>query len=50
MKLSERTVKRLGEIITSNKGLSPYWGGPNDYPSSGPKLAAIMDLPRAPWG
>jgi hypothetical protein len=28
MKLSERTVKRLGEIITGDKGLSPYRGGP----------------------
>jgi len=28
MKISERTVKRLGEIITGDKGLSPYRGGP----------------------
>lgn len=28
MKISERTVKRLGEIITGDKGLSPYQGGP----------------------
>jgi hypothetical protein len=28
MKISERTVKRLGEIITGDKGISPYRGGP----------------------
>lgn len=28
MKISERTVKRLGEIITGDKGLSHYRGGP----------------------
>lgn len=28
MKISERTVKRLGEIITGDKGLSLYRGGP----------------------
>ena len=28
MKISERTVKRLGEIITGDKGLSPYRSGP----------------------
>jgi hypothetical protein len=28
MKISERTVKRLGEIITGAKGISPYRGGP----------------------
>src|SRR5215831_17803543 len=28
MKISERTLKRLGEIITGDKGLSPYRGGP----------------------
>ncbi len=28
MKLSERSIKRLGEIITGDKGLSPYRGGP----------------------
>jgi hypothetical protein len=26
MKISERTVKRLGEIITGDKGISPYLG------------------------
>jgi len=28
MKISERTVKRLGKIITGDEGLSPYRGGP----------------------
>jgi hypothetical protein len=28
MKISERTIKRLGEIITGDKALSPYRGGP----------------------
>jgi hypothetical protein len=28
MKLSERSMKRLGEIITGDKGLSSYGGGP----------------------
>ncbi len=28
MKISERTVKRLGEIITGDKGIPPYRGGP----------------------
>ena len=28
MKISERTVKRLGEIITGDKGIAPYRGGP----------------------
>jgi hypothetical protein len=28
MKISERTVKRLGEIITGDKGILPYRGGP----------------------
>jgi hypothetical protein len=28
MKISERTVKRLGEIITGDKALSPYRSGP----------------------
>jgi hypothetical protein len=28
MKISERTVKRLGEIITGDKSLSPYRSGP----------------------
>jgi Abortive infection C-terminus len=28
MKISERTIKRLGEIITGDKGLSPYRSGP----------------------
>jgi hypothetical protein len=28
MKISGRTVKRLGEIITGDKGVSPYRGGP----------------------
>ena len=28
MKISERTVKRLGEIITGDKGISSYRGGP----------------------
>lgn len=28
MKLSERSIKRLGEIITGDKGLSPYRSGP----------------------
>jgi hypothetical protein len=28
MKISERTVKRLGEVITGDKGISPYRGGP----------------------
>ena len=28
MKISERTVKRLGEIITGDKGISPDRGGP----------------------
>jgi hypothetical protein len=28
MKISERTVKRLGKIITGDKGISPYRGGP----------------------
>ena len=28
MKTSERTVKRLGEIITGDKGILPYRGGP----------------------
>ena len=28
MKVSERTIKRLGEIITGDKGLSPYRSGP----------------------
>jgi len=28
MKLSERTIKRLGEIITGDKCLSPYRSGP----------------------
>jgi len=28
MKISERTVKRLGEIIKGDKGISPYRGGP----------------------
>jgi hypothetical protein len=28
MKISERTVTRLGEIITGDKGISPYRGGP----------------------
>ena len=28
MKISERTIKRLGEIITGNKSLSPYRSGP----------------------
>ncbi len=29
MKISERSVKRLGEIITGDKGVSPYRSGPN---------------------
>jgi hypothetical protein len=33
MKISERTVKRLAEIITGDKSLSPY--------RSGPKLVAL---------
>jgi Abortive infection C-terminus len=28
MKISQRTVKRLGEVITGDKGLSPYRTGP----------------------
>lgn len=28
MKISERTIKRLGEIITGDKGLSAYRSGP----------------------
>jgi len=28
MKIPERTVKRLGEIITGDKRLSPYRSGP----------------------
>jgi hypothetical protein len=28
MKISERTIKRLAEIITGDKGLSPYRSGP----------------------
>lgn len=28
MKLSERSIKRLAEIITGDKGLSPYRSGP----------------------
>src|SRR5581483_2338381 len=28
MKISERTIKRLGEIITGDKKLSPYRSGP----------------------
>ena len=28
MKISERTIKRLGELITGDKGLSPCGGGP----------------------
>jgi hypothetical protein len=28
LKISERTIKRLGEIITGDKGLSPYRSGP----------------------
>jgi len=28
MKVSERTIKRLAEIITGDKGLSPYRSGP----------------------
>jgi hypothetical protein len=28
MKISARTVKRLGEIITGDKGISPYRGVP----------------------
>jgi hypothetical protein len=28
MKISERSVKRLGEVITGDKGLSPYRSGP----------------------
>src|ERR1700758_737053 len=28
MKISERTVKRLGEKLTGDKGISPYRGGP----------------------
>jgi hypothetical protein len=35
MKISERTVKRLAEIITGDKGLSPY--------RSGPKLVAFFN-------
>jgi hypothetical protein len=35
MKISERTLKRLGEIITGDKGLSPY--------RSGPKLVAFFN-------
>jgi hypothetical protein len=35
MKISARTVKRLGEIITGDKGLSPY--------RSGPKLVAFFN-------
>lgn len=29
MKISERTIKRLGEIITGDKSVSPYRSGPN---------------------
>jgi hypothetical protein len=29
MKLSERSIKRVAEIITGDKGLSPYRSGPN---------------------
>ena len=36
MKISERTLKRLGEIITGDKGLSPY--------RSGPKLVAFFNV------
>ena len=35
MKISERTIKRLGEIITGDKKLSPY--------KSGPKLVAFFN-------
>jgi len=28
MKISQRTVKRLGDVITGDKGLSPYRTGP----------------------
>ena len=35
MKISERTIKRVGEIITGDKGLSPY--------RSGPKLVAFFN-------
>src|SRR5215475_4351381 len=28
MKISERTIKRLGEVITGDNALSPYRGGP----------------------
>jgi hypothetical protein len=28
MKISERSVKRLGEIITGDKAMSPYRSGP----------------------
>jgi hypothetical protein len=28
MKISERTIKRLGEIITGDKAFSPYRSGP----------------------
>jgi hypothetical protein len=34
MKISERTIKRLGEIITGHKAISPY--------RSGPKLAQLV--------
>lgn len=34
MKISEGTIKRLGEIITGDKALSPY--------RSGPKLANFV--------
>jgi hypothetical protein len=40
MKISERTIKRLGEIITGDKALSPYRSGPklvgffNDFRSN----------------
>ena len=35
MKISERTIKRLGEIITGDKTLSPF--------RSGPKLATFFN-------
>jgi len=36
MKISERTIKRLGEIITGDKALSPY--------RSGPKLVSFFTI------
>jgi hypothetical protein len=47
MKISETTVKRLGEIITGDKGISPYRGRARARMSAGDLGRAGFDVRQA---